>query len=102
MHNKVSTLIMQQLMDVAGGEDWKKLAFANRNSGIPVLPDADKLDLLQEELNEKFAASKSDKLPTLREYLAAHPEKATEVAAKKPTKRVVKPKTQESKTRARA
>ncbi|KJA21860.1 hypothetical protein HYPSUDRAFT_165018, partial [Hypholoma sublateritium FD-334 SS-4] len=45
MNNKYSSSITEELMEMTGGDVWRKYAFASRNAGIPVVPGADKHEL---------------------------------------------------------
>ena len=89
MNNKYSSSITEELMEMIGGDVWKKHAFASRNAGIPVVPGADKHELQHQAYVEKLKEKgiTEENLPTLQEYLKANPAKAAELAEKKPITR---------------
>lgn len=96
MNNKYSSSITEELMEMTGGDVWRKYAFASRNAGIPVLPGADKHELQRQAYTEKLkekGITGQENLPTLQEFLKANPAKAAELAAKKPIQRKAAPST---------
>ncbi|KDR68665.1 hypothetical protein GALMADRAFT_256438 [Galerina marginata CBS 339.88] len=67
MQDKRSTTILKELMDVAGGDPWKRHVVESQKSGMPVLS----AEREKENLSGKT-------LPTLQEYLKQNPTKKAE------------------------
>ncbi|PFH48213.1 hypothetical protein AMATHDRAFT_150434 [Amanita thiersii Skay4041] len=75
MHQKWSTSILKELMDMAGGDAWKEWKVKARASGQPIVPG---------EENEGLAIKQSSSgvLPTLKVFRAAQQSRPTENSSK--------------------
>ncbi|KAF8170366.1 hypothetical protein BJ912DRAFT_861193 [Pholiota molesta] len=80
MNEKWSTSITKELMNLTGGEEWQRHVFSSKNAGLPILPGEDVHEIEERKLKAKPSKT-GEKLPTLAEYLKAHPEKAKKDAA---------------------
>ncbi|KAK7041790.1 hypothetical protein VNI00_009079 [Paramarasmius palmivorus] len=67
MNGKWSTRILKELMEVAGGDPWRRWERAAERQGIPVIPGAEKEPPMPEATPGMLP------LPNLKAYKEAHP-----------------------------
>lgn len=97
MNAKWSTSITKELMNLSGGEEWQRHVFSCKNAGLPILPGEDVHEIEERKLKAKPSKT-GEKLPTLAEYLKAHPEKAKKDAENQQKANQLKEKKNNAKT----
>jgi len=73
IHEKVSSIILKELMTVAGGDPWKAHVQHAKRTGMPVVPGEE----LYEQETKGVSQSKKQ-VPNLEEFLKANPHKLQE------------------------
>lgn len=65
MHEKWSTTILKELMELAGGDPWRKWKVESASAGVPLVPG--------EENEHRIIKRSSIPLPSLKVFRASRP-----------------------------
>ena len=88
LDNKWSSTILKELMNIAGGDPWKKYVATSAAAGLPpVSGEAFQHGIMKKQVERKVKEGK-EPLPSLKEYRAKNPptEKPGEVKSSMPPK----------------